>query len=129
MTSRDIPLSRMRLLLVEGDQGERARLCRGLEKRFCIWEAATAEDALRVCEDHWVSIVLANYALADHDGVWLLERIAQLHPHMHRVLMSDRAVHNVRGLRDSGVFRLFVAKPVEPEGFSAYFAPRSDLAG
>ncbi len=116
------PRSGIRLLLVDGDPKARTRLRRGLAGRFDIVEASTAEEALALTDDRWSSVLLADYEPPDHAGVWLLEKIAKQRPNVHRVLMSSRSVPNVHGLRDAGVFRLFLAKPLEPETFSAYFA-------
>jgi len=43
--------------------------------------------------------------------------------------VAQRGVYNVRGLRDAGVFRLFMAKPVEPQEFSAYFVTPEEPHG
>jgi CheY-like chemotaxis protein len=115
------PRSLIRLLLVDRNAESRAALRRGLEGRFEIAEASTAQEALDQLGERFFSVVLADYQLPDHDGVWLLERVCETRPYMRRVLMSARAVPNVRGLRDAGVFQLFMAKPVEPSAFAMYF--------
>jgi DNA-binding NtrC family response regulator len=115
------PRSGIRLLLVDRDPEAREALRQGLEGRFEIAEASTAEEALEQMGERFFSVVVADYQLPDHDGVWLLERVCETRPYMRRVLMSARAVPNVRGLRDAGVFQLFMAKPIEPETFAMYF--------
>jgi CheY-like chemotaxis protein len=115
------PRSFIRLLLVDRDPEARAALRERLENRFEIAEASTAQEALERLGERFFSVVLTDYQLPDHDGVWLLEQICEKRPYVRRVLMSARAVPNVRGLRDAGVFQLFMAKPVEPETFAMYF--------
>ncbi len=115
------PQSRFRLLLVDGDPEARTALRHGLAERFDVVEASNATDALALIDVRWFSIVLTAYELGDRDGVWLLEQVRERQPLARRVLMSKRGVPNVRGLRDAGVIELFVAKPVKPETFSAYF--------
>ena len=68
--------------------------------------------------------MIADYDLGEETGVRLFERLAESHPHTRRVLMSVMSVPNVRGLREAGVFQLFMAKPVQPETFFAYFVGR-----
>ncbi len=115
------PRSRFRLLLVDGEPEARSSLRQGLAERFDIVEASNATDALALIDVRWFSIVLTSFELSDRDGVWLLEQVRERQPLARRVLMSKRGVPNVRGLRDAGVIELFMAKPVNPETFSAYF--------
>jgi DNA-binding NtrC family response regulator len=117
------PRSGMRLLLVDSDAAARAELNEGLKRRFEIIEAETCSEALAQLATRWFNVIIADYALQDHDGIWLLERIAESYPHMYRILISEHSVPNVRGLRDAGVFQLFMGKPVQPEALSAYFVP------
>ena len=119
------PRSFIRLLVVDADADVRAKLRQGLENRFEVAEAASAEEALERLGERFFSVVLADYQLPDRDGVWLLEQVSERRPYMRRVLMSARSVPNVRGLRDAGVFQLFMAKPVEPETFAMYFVAKT----
>lgn len=118
----------IRLLLVDGDAETRASLRRGLEPRFVVTEAADAAGALACLAKRWFGVILADYCLADHDGVWLLEQVSDRYPHMRRVLMSSRAVPNVRGLRDAEILHLFFAKPLEPDVFTDYFVEQPSLS-
>ncbi len=115
------PVSRFRLLLVDGDPSVRAEFRRGLGDRFDVLEASNASEALELIDARWFSVVLTDYELGDHDGVWLLEQVSERLPLARRALMSKRGVPNVRGLRDAGIVELFMAKPVKPETFAAYF--------
>ncbi len=115
-------VSRIRLLLVDGDEETRSSLRCGLQARFDIVEASTAKEALARLRERWFRVILTDYRLADRDGVWLLKRVATRSPYTWRVLMSTWSVPRVRGLRDAGVLQLFMAKPIQPEHFSVYFA-------
>jgi two-component system response regulator GlrR len=119
------PRSYIPLLVVDADPHARAKLLGGLDGRFHVAEAASAEEALKRLGQRFFSIVLADYKLPDRDGVWLFEQISEHRPYVLRVLMSERAVPNVRGLLDEGLLQLFMAKPVEPNEFSMYFTTRS----
>ncbi len=115
------PISRIRLLLVDGDDDVRAELRKGLENRFEVTEARTAKEALSLLRKRWFRAILTDYQLADRNGVWLLERVGHRSPFTWRVLMSKWSVPNLRGLRDDGVLHLFLAKPLEPKVFAGYF--------
>ena len=121
------PISRIRLLIVDGDPQMRAALRTGLEPRFEVTEASTAEEALFLVGQRWFSVILADYELIDQNGAWFLERVGETLPLARRVLMSNRGVPNVAGLRDAGIFDLFMAKPVTAEVFSAYFKTSADM--
>jgi len=118
-------VSFIRLLVVDPDPDVRASLRQGLAGRFEIDEASSAAEALARIGERFVSVVLTDYQLTDHDGVWLLEQVQQQRPHIRRVRMSSRSVPNVLGLRDAGVLHLFMAKPVDPEAFAMYFVERA----
>lgn len=108
------PVSRFRLLIVDGDPAVRAEFRRGLGDRFDVLEASNANEALALIDARWFSVVLTDYELSDRDGVWLLEQVLERLPLARRALMSKRGVPNVRGLRDAGIVELFMANPSSP---------------
>jgi DNA-binding NtrC family response regulator len=114
------PGSGIRLLLVSPDEKDRLRLRNGLRGRFAVVEAATAEEALYWLDARYFSVILTDYELGDQTGTWLLQETARRRPHVHRFLMSARGVPDIFRLRAEEVFRVFMAKPVEPEVFSEY---------
>ena len=114
------PLSVVRLLVVT-DAETRSALREGLHRRFEITEAGTATEALSFVRARWFGTVVVDYELEDSSGVELLRQIATEFPSTHRVLISRRAVPDLRTLLDAGVVELFFAKPVDPRGFSDFF--------
>src|SRR5689334_11799026 len=74
-------IRRVRLLLVDADDETRAALRRGLEARFEVVEAASAKEALACLRTRWFRVIVADYELPDHDGVWLLDRAARRSPY------------------------------------------------
>ncbi len=114
-------IRRVRLLLVDANDETRAALRHGLEAIFDVVEASSAKEALTCLRKRWFRIIVADYQLPDHDGVWLLDRVAQRSPYTWRVLMSAWSVPRVRSLRDAGVLQLFMAKPIQPDHLSGYF--------
>ncbi len=113
---------RVRLLLVDADEEARSALARGLEAYFEIVEAPSAKEALAQLRAHWFRAILTDFQLPDHDGVWLLDRVAVRSPYTWRVLMSKWSVPRVRSLRDAGILQLFMAKPIQPNHLAQYFA-------
>ncbi len=109
-----------RLLLVDRDPQERARLCRTLESRFDICEAGSAEEALARLGERWFQIILTDYELGDQTGVWLLEQVKRTQPHMLRTLASAVGVPRCFTLHEEGLFWLFLPKPVDPNHFADF---------
>ncbi len=110
----------IRLLLVSQDAADRARLRHGLEHRFAIVEATTAEEALQWLNARYFSVLLTDYELGDRTGVWLLEEVAKQRPDVHRFLMSGRSVPDIWRLKAEEIFRVLLPKPVDPAVFSQY---------
>ncbi len=112
----------IRLLVVEPDPSERARLKEGLVPRFDVAEATSAAEAVSAIDERYLDAILASYVLdGEHSGVWLLEYVFQHRPNVHRALMSSRWVAGLDELQERGVVWLWKAKPVCPIEFGKYF--------
>ena len=114
------PMSVVRLL-VAADPETRAALRNGLDPRFEISEAATITEALSFVRARWFGAIVVDYELDDASGLPLLERLAEESPHTHRILISRRAVPNLRDLLDDRIVELFLAKPIDADEFSSFF--------
>ena len=114
------PMSVVRLL-VAADPDTRAALRNGLHRRFEITEAATIAEALTFVRARWFGAVVVDYELGDTSGLPLLARLAEESPHTHRILISRRAVPNLRDLLDDRIVELFLAKPIDADEFSSFF--------
>jgi DNA-binding NtrC family response regulator len=108
-------------LLVAADHETRAALRSGLHRRFEITEAATIAEALAFVRARWFGAIVVDYDLDDASGLPLLERLAERSPHTNRILISRRAVPNLRDLLDDRTVELFLAKPIAADDFSSFF--------
>lgn len=114
-----------RLLLVDRDPAERARLRSGLEPRFVVGEASSAQEALHRLEERWFQFILTDYELGEQTGVWLLQQVRTSQPHMRRAMMAAVGVPRCFSLYDEGLFWLFLAKPVDPDYFAGFVGFRN----
>jgi PAS domain S-box-containing protein len=109
------------LLLVEDEEDVRA-LARDVlvESGYTVLEAATAEDAVRICEEHAspISLLLSDVVMPKVSGPQLAQRLVDLRPELHVLYMSgytdDAIVHH--GVLEPGT--AFIEKPFTPEGLS-----------
>jgi len=122
-------VGRIRLLLVDADPAERARLRADLEPRFAVTEAANADEAVGFLGTQYFEAILTDYELGPKDGAWLLEYVFAHHEHVLRALMSVGGVEELTELRRRGVVWLFKAKPVDAANFSRYFAQPWETPG
>ena len=84
-------LPAMTVLVVEDQRDVRAVICRILRQSGCeALEAATAEEACRVCVSHEgsIDVVIADIVLADARGDALAKQLRDLRPGIKTVLMS-----------------------------------------
>jgi CheY-like chemotaxis protein len=109
------------LLLVEDEEDVRA-LARDVlvESGYTVLEAATAEDAVRICEEHAspISLLLSDVVMPKVSGPQLAQRLVDLRPELQVLYMSgytdDAIVHH--GVLEPGT--AFIEKPFTPEGLS-----------
>jgi two-component system, NtrC family, response regulator HupR/HoxA len=115
-------LARPKLLLVDDDP---------LLLRALIWcfrpnfEVHTAENALRalalLSEDTY-EIVISDYIMPGHHGLWLLDEIRRLYPEILRVLHSGSSPPNLDEHMRDGLVELFIAKPMMPDATGLLFS-------
>ena len=108
-------------LLVAADAETRGTLRNGLHRRFEVAEATTIADARSMVRARWFGAIVIDYDLDDAAGLPLLERLAEDSPHTHRILISRRAVPNLRDLLDDHIVELFLAKPIDADEFASFF--------
>ena len=73
--------------------------------------AGCVSDALALMDDHAPDVVLCDYQLGDDSGVELLEKVAQRHPDVRRVLYSGYELDQWRPLVDDGTVHAVLSKP------------------
>jgi DNA-binding NtrC family response regulator len=79
----------LRVLIVDDEPNIRTTLGRALDlEGFAVSTAATAEEGAAASASESPDLVLLDLKLPDHDGLWVLERIARLEPAPPVVMMS-----------------------------------------
>ena len=106
------------LLVVEDEEDVRG-LARDVlvEGGYTVLVAATAEDAVRICEEHEspISLLLSDVVMPKVSGPQLAQRLVDLRPELHVLYMSgytdEAIVHH--GVLEPGT--AFIEKPFTPE--------------
>ena len=107
------------MLVVEDEEDVRG-LARDVlvEGGYTVLVAATAEEAVRICEDHEspISLLLSDVVMPKVSGPQLAQRLVDLRPELHVLYMSgytdEAIVHH--GVLEPGT--AFIEKPFTPEG-------------
>ena len=107
------------MLVVEDEEDVRG-LARDVlvEGGYTVLVAATAEDAVRICEEHGspISLLLSDVVMPKVSGPQLAQRLVDLRPELHVLYMSgytdEAIVHH--GVLEPGT--AFIEKPFTPEG-------------
>ena len=106
------------LLVVEDEEDVRG-LARDVlvESGYTVLVAATAEEAVRICEEHEspISLLLSDVVMPKVSGPQLAQRLVDLRPELHVLYMSgytdEAIVHH--GVLEPGT--AFIEKPFTPE--------------
>lgn len=101
----------------------RGRATQGPKPLFNIRTANSAVSALQAIATNVPDLVIADYMMANGDGIELLHQIRDRHPHCVRILMSGRADLSVLqdAINVAGVYH-FLSKPWEPAVLRAVIA-------
>ena len=118
LASGDVRRGEETLLVVEDEEDVRG-LARDVlvESGYTVLVAATAEDAVRICEEHEspISLLLSDVVMPKVSGPQLAQRLVDLRPELHVLYMSgytdDAIVHH--GVLEPGT--AFIEKPFTPE--------------
>jgi len=108
---------RFGILYVDDEEKSLANFARAFGDQFHIFTAASAQDGLKLLEQHAdeIGLLMTDQRMPGEKGVWLLERARKLRPHMIRVLVTayadmDAAIAAV----NSGAIYKYVTKPWDP---------------
>jgi CheY-like chemotaxis protein len=105
-------LGGIRVLIVEDYEDDREVLGQSLQFQGAgIEVVATATEAAVLLDGF--DIVVTDYALPDHDGVWLLEQAMRRSPPVPVILLSGYAECQIRAIADAPFARKLL-KPVDP---------------
>lgn len=71
------------VLVVDDDEGVRRVLCRWVaDMGYAVSAAADAESALDVVREYPVDVALVDVRMPGHDGIWLVDQIRRVYPHV-----------------------------------------------
>jgi CheY-like chemotaxis protein len=108
-------MSAERILVVDDDELVRTGLALDLEDEgYTVSTAASAEAAINMLEHESVELILSDLVMAEMDGLGLLSKARQRHPHIGFIVITghgtvNRAMEAMRrGAND------FIQKPAEP---------------
>lgn len=105
------------VLYVDDEEKSLKYFARAFEGSFRILTAATAQEGLKLIEQHGedIGVLITDQRMPGEKGVWLLERTRQLHPRIIRILATafsdmDAAIAAV----NSGSIYKYITKPWDP---------------
>ena len=105
------------VLYVDDEERSLKNFARAFEDRFRIFTAPTAQEGLKVLEEHKdeIGLLMTDQRMPGEKGVWLLERARQLRPRIIRILATaysdmDAAIAAV----NTGAIYKYVTKPWDP---------------
>lgn len=104
-----------RVLLVDDEPAVLAVLERSLAhlgRAPC--RATDAAEALAWLGRERFGVIVSDYSMPGHDGLWLLDRVRHRCPGMRRVLMSGGPVPAIADHLQEGLVERFLPKPVTP---------------
>ena len=87
-----------RVLLVDDEPMMWRTMNRIVGPKFVLETASDALQAVELLNTHKFQVVVANYDLPGHDGIWLLKMARQSSPHAQRILLSE---HESEAIRES----------------------------
>lgn len=106
--------SKYAVLYVDDEEKSLKLFERAFREDFRIFTAASAQDGLRLLEQHpdEIGILMTDQQMPGEKGVWLLERARELRPQMLRILVTaysdmDAAIRAV----NTGAIYKYVTKP------------------
>lgn len=107
-----MPLAGIRIVIAEDHEDTRYIVEHVLQRLGAtVKAAATAREALEMVDA--ADIILADFSMPDHDGVWLLEQVNQRLRPIPVIAMTGFAEEQVQRLAQAPFARK-VLKPVDP---------------
>ena len=105
------------ILYVDDEERSLTNFIRAFGEQFRIFTATTAQQGLKLLEEHAdeIGLLMTDQRMPGEKGVWLLERARQFRPRVIRVLVTayadmDAAIAAV----NSGAIYKYVSKPWDP---------------
>lgn len=102
-----------RILLVDDMPLVLGALQRSLQRLgYAPAPADSARSALELLQREPFAVLVSDYKMPEHDGLWLLAQARLLCPDCHRVLISGGPVPDIRAHIDDGLVERFLNKPI-----------------
>lgn len=105
------------ILYVDDEEKSLKSFARAFGDRFWIFTAATAQQGLKLLEDHKdeIGVLMTDQRMPGEKGVWLLEQARQLRPQIIRVLVTAFSdMDAVIAAVNTGAIYRYVGKPWDP---------------
>lgn len=110
------------ILYVDDEEKSLKYFARGYDDQFRIFTANSAQEGLRVLEEHKdeIGLIMSDQRMPGEKGVWLLEKARQLQPRVIRILATafsdmDAAIAAV----NTGSIYKYISKPWDPPQLEA----------
>ena len=78
------------ILYVDDEEKSLKNFARAFSEEFRVFTAPTAQEGLKVLEEHKddIGLLMTDQRMPGEKGVWLLEKARQLRPHIIRILAT-----------------------------------------
>ena len=110
-----------RVLLVDDEPTMWRMMNRIVGPKFVLETASDALQAVELLHAHQFHVVVANYNLPGHDGIWLLKMAKQSSPDAQRILLSEHDCEAIQEGIASGLVHRFISKPFAQDDFANMF--------
>lgn len=105
---------RRRVLLVDDSPDVVEALSRLFRTHYDVATATSPEEALATMESNPVDVVITDYDMPTHSGLWLLQEIERRDPRVVRILSSGGFPPELSKHLASGLVQHFLPKPSMP---------------
>ena len=105
------------ILYVDDEEKSLKYFARAFSDQFWILTAANAKDGLKLLEDNKdkIGLIMTDQRMPGEKGVWLLEQVRHLRPHIIRVMATAYSdMDAVVSAVNTGAIYRFVTKPWDP---------------
>ena len=108
---------RFAVLYVDDEEKSLKQFSRAFQDQFRIYTAISAQDGLKLLEEHKdeIGLLMTDQRMPGEKGVWLLERARQLRPRIIRILATAYAdMEAAIAAVNTGAIYKYVTKPWDP---------------
>ncbi|MCP4199011.1 MAG: response regulator [Proteobacteria bacterium] len=110
-----------RVLLVDDEPMMWRMMNRIVGPKYVLETASEALQAVELLNKHKFHIVVTNYRLPGHDGIWLLKMVKESNPDAQRILLTEHAAEAIDENIKSGLIHRSISKPINHDDFANMF--------